>query len=113
MDKVKKYKNIVLEIIREVAAMTPSDAISETQLIADEEQGHFLLLSLGWHQNKREYLPFVHLDVKPDGKVWIQHDGTDLVLAQWLIDRGVPKQDIVLAFHAPARRELIPEFALD
>lgn len=44
MDKVKKYKNIVLEIIREVAAMTPSDAISETQLIADEEQGHFPLL---------------------------------------------------------------------
>ena len=113
MDKVEKYKKIVREIVREIAAMTPSDESSETQMIIDEEQGHFLLFSVGWYQNKREYLPFVHLDVKPDGKVWIQHDGTDLVLAQWLIDRDVPKHDIVLAFHAPARRELIPEFAVD
>jgi hypothetical protein len=34
------------------------------------------------------------------------------VLAQWLIDKGVPKKDIVLAFQAPARRELMPEFAM-
>jgi XisI protein len=66
----------------------------------------------GWYQNKREYLPFVHLDVKSDGKIWIQHDGTDLVLAQWLLDKGVPKKDIVLAFHAPASREMIPDFAV-
>ena len=112
MDKVTAYKKIVGDIAQEIADMTPSDDISETQLIMDSEQGHYVLLSLGWHDNKREYLPFVHVDVKPDGKIWIQHDGTDLVLAQWLIDRAVPKEDIVLAYHAPARRELMPEFAM-
>lgn len=111
MDKIEKYKKIVVGIIKEVAEMTPSDNESETQVIMDMERGHFILFSLGWYNNTREYLPFVHIDVKPDGKIWIQHDGTDLVLAQWLIDKGVPKKDIVLAFHAPARRELIPEFA--
>lgn len=112
MDKVTAYKKIVGDIAQEIADMTPSDDISETQLIMDSERGHYVLLSLGWHDNKREYLPFVHIDVKPDGKIWIQHDGTDLVLAQWLIDRAVPKEDIVLAYHAPARRELMPEFAM-
>ncbi|MDP1817986.1 MAG: XisI protein [Leadbetterella sp.] len=111
MDKVAEYKKIVGDIIQEVANMTPSDETSETQLIADWERGHFILFSVGWYNNKREYLPFVHIDVKPDGKIWIQHDGTDLVLAQWLLDKGVPKKDIVLAFHAPARRDLIPDFA--
>lgn len=111
MDKVTAYKKIVGDIAQEIADMTPSDDISETQLIMDSERGHYVLFSLGWHDNKREYLPFVHIDVKPDGKIWIQHDGTDLVLAQWLIDRAVPKEDIVLAYHAPARRELMPEFA--
>ena len=111
MDKVSAYKNIVSKIVREVAEMTPSDDVSETQVILDNDSGHYVLFSVGWHQNKREYLPFVHLDVKPDGKVWIQHDGTDLVLAQWLVDAGIPKHDIVLAFHAPARRIMIPEFA--
>ena len=112
MDKVSTYKKIVGEIVQEVADMTPTDESSETQLIMDLERGHFVLFSVGWYNNKREYLPFVHLDVKPDGKIWIQLDGTDLVLAQWLLDKGVPKGDIVLAFHAPARRELIPDFAL-
>lgn len=112
MDKITNYKEIVGDIVQEIANMTPSDDISETQLIMDSERGHYVLFSLGWHDNKREYLPFVHIDVKPDGKIWIQHDGTDLVLAQWLIDRAVPKEDIVLAYHAPARRELMPEFAM-
>lgn len=111
MDKIANYKNIVRGIIQEIADMTPSDDVSETQLIADLERGHFVLFSVGWYNNKREYLPFVHIDVKSDGKIWIQHDGTDLVLAQWLLDKGVPKKDIVLAFHAPASRDLIPDFA--
>ncbi|MEI6408956.1 MAG: XisI protein [Bacteroidota bacterium] len=111
MDQVTAYKKLVGDIMQEVANMTPSDDVSETQLIIDMERGHFVLFSIGWYENKREYLPFVHIDVKLDGKIWIQHDGTDLVLAQWLIDKGVPKKNIVLAFHAPARRELIPDFA--
>jgi len=112
MDTVTQYKKIVSQIMQEVADMTPSDDASETQLIIDSDRGHFVLFSVGWYDNKREYLPFVHIDVKPDGKIWIQHDGTDLVLAQWLVDKGVPKKDIVLAFHAPARRAMIPEFGL-
>jgi XisI protein len=111
MDKVNLYKEIVNSIAVEIAEMTPSDEISETQLIVDLERGHFVLFSLGWFGNQREYLPFVHIDVRSDAKICIQHDGTDLVLAQWLLDRGVPKHDIVLAYHAPARRELIPDFA--
>ena len=112
MDKIINHKEIVREIMQEIAEMNPSDEFSETQLITDDYKGHYLLFSIGWYQNKREYLPFVHIDVRPDGKIWIQHDGTDLVIAQWLLDKGVPKSDIVLAFHAPSRRVLIPDFAL-
>jgi len=112
MDKLENHKKIVREITQQIADMTPSDEVSETQFIADDQQGHYLLFSVGWYNNQREYLPFVHIDVKPDGKVWIQHDGTDLVIAQWLIDKNISKSDIVLAFQAPARRELIPDFAV-
>ena len=112
MDKVEKYKKIVRKIAQEIADMTPSDEKSETQFIADDDNGHYVLFSVGWYDNKREYLPFVHIDVKPDAKVWIQHDGTDLVIAQWLVDQGIPKNDIVLAFQAPARRSMIPDFAV-
>ncbi|MCB0565721.1 MAG: XisI protein [Phaeodactylibacter sp.] len=43
--------------------------------------------------------------VSADGKIWLQHDGTDLIVAQKLLDQGIPKTDIVLAFHAPFVRE--------
>jgi hypothetical protein len=112
MEKVVLHKQIVLEIVKEIYEMTPSDEQSETQLITDLEHGHFVLFSIDWYQGKREYLPFVHLDVREDGKIWIQHDGTDLVIAQWLLDKGVAKQNIVLAWHSPDRRALIPDFAL-
>ena len=113
MEKLTQHKNIVWQIVEAIAAMIPADGQVETQLIADETRGHYLLVAVGWHDGRqRELNTFVHLDVKPDGKVWIQHDGTDLRIALWLVEKGIPKSDIVLAFHAPHRREMIPEFAV-
>ena len=53
----------------------------------------------------------LHLDII-DGKIGIQHDGTDIGIADELVALGVPKQDIVLAFHAPSMRKHT-EFAVD
>ena len=57
-----------------------------------------------WRGNKREFGCILHLDIK-DGKVWIQHDGTEVGIANQLVELGVPKHDIVLAFHEPAVRQ--------
>jgi XisI protein len=113
MDKLNNHRSIIRSVVTEIAEMTPSDKNSETQLIMDDERGHYVLFSIGWQDIMREYLPFVHIDVKPDGKVWIQHDGTDLKIALWLVDKGIAKHDIVLAFQSRNRRKLMPEFALD
>ena len=112
MDKLSQYRSIIRTIISEIAEMTPSDKNSETQLIMDDERGHYVLFSIGWQDILREYLPFVHIDLKSDGKVWIQHDGTDLKIALMLAEKGIPKQDIVLAFHSLKRRKMLPEFAV-
>jgi hypothetical protein len=111
MDKVAQHKVIVRDIMNEIADMTPSDEKSETQLITDDEHGHYVLFSIGWHSYHREYAPFVHIDVRPDGKVYLQHDGTDLRIANWMMEKGIPQGEIVLAFHAPFRREMIEGFA--
>jgi hypothetical protein len=39
-----------------------------------------------------------------DGKVWLQHNGTDLRIAQDLVRAGIPREHIVLGFHHPSRR---------
>jgi len=41
-----------------------------------------------------------------DGKIWIQHDGTEHGVARELEALGVPRQAIVLGFDAPVKRPL-------
>jgi hypothetical protein len=113
MEKIIQHKKIVRELVKDISAMIPFEPEVETQFIADDEHGHYLLTAVGWYnEQRRELNNFLHVDVKSDGKVWIQHDGTDLRIALLLIEKGIEKQDIVLGFHAPYRRELIPEFAV-
>lgn len=38
-------------------------------------------------------------------KIWIQRDGTEMGIANELIAAGVSKEDIVLGFHAPYKRQ--------
>lgn len=113
MEKIKTYKKIVSAIITEIGGWMPDDQPIETQIIQDHEAGHYLLFDVGWEEEGgRTYLPFVHIDVKTTGKVWIQHDGTDLKIALLLYEKGIPKSDIVLGFRSSYQRELIPEFAV-
>ncbi|NCQ97545.1 MAG: hypothetical protein EWV75_20330 [Microcystis wesenbergii Mw_QC_S_20081001_S30D] len=43
--------------------------------------------------------------------MWVQQDGTAAAIADKLVARGVPKQDLVLAYHGPHVRQYT-EFAL-
>ncbi len=47
----------------------------------------------------------VHVDIL-DGRFWIQYDGTESGVANDLVDAGVPRDRIVLAFHPPTLRGL-------
>lgn len=105
MDKISQYKAIVRQVAIEAGKLgdRPDNEV-RTQFVLDDERGHYLLYFNGWRDQKRTYGCYLHLDVAEDGKVWVQYDGTDLRIAQQLVDRGIPKSDIVLGFHAPLKR---------
>lgn len=50
------------------------------------------------------YINCLHLDIK-EGKIWIWQNNTDAFVADDLVERGIPKTDIVLAFNAPQERQ--------
>jgi hypothetical protein len=112
MDKVAKYKKIVRELTEHIASISPSSQEVEVQKILDDANGHYLLFSVGWEKNRWIYASFVHVDVKDNGRVWIQHDGTDLRIAEMLAERGIPKSDIVIGFQAPHARRLMEDYAV-
>jgi hypothetical protein len=76
-----------------------------SEVVFDEGHDRYLLLTLGWNGPRSAYGVTMHLDII-DGKIWIQCDNTDAVVANDLERAGVPKKDIVLGFHPPEVRPL-------
>jgi hypothetical protein len=104
---VEQYRQYIRHLLSERqkrAARQRNAEEYEIQTIFDEQQDHYQLLYVGWRGNKRDFGCILHLDIK-DGKIWIQHDGTEEGIANRLVEMGVPKQDIILAFHEPYIRQ--------
>jgi XisI protein len=104
---VEQYRQYIKHLLSERqkrASMSRKYEEYEVQTIFDEQQDHYQLLYVGWRGNKRDFGCILHLDIK-DGKIWIQHDGTEVGIANQLVEMGVPKQDIILAFHEPYIRQ--------
>jgi len=80
------------------------------ETVFDREQDRYLLMLVGFEGSKRVHGCLIHVDIV-DGKFWIQRDGTEYGVARELLDRGVPHDRIVLAFHAPESRKY-GEFAV-
>lgn len=77
----------------------------EVEIIRDRAGGHYLVMVVGWHEQMRVYGSLVHIDLKDD-KIWIQQDRTDPGIAKELVEMGIPKSDIVLAFKSVFLRKL-------
>lgn len=104
---IKQYRQYIQNILLEKSQRSSKNKIFteyEVQTIFDTERDHYQLLSVGWRNNKRNFGCILHLDIKDD-KIWIQHDSTDIGIANQLVEMGVPKEDIVLAFHEPEVRQ--------
>jgi hypothetical protein len=72
--------------------------------VFDPETNHYLVLMVGWDGNNRIHGPLIHLDLRGD-KFWIEYDGTEDGIATDLLEAGIPKDRIVLAFQPPNRRK--------
>jgi hypothetical protein len=112
MDKIKQYQTFIKEILTENAPI-PHDGYDEfeAQVVMDYENQHFYLMRVGWKEFDRTHNCVIHLDIKTDGKIWVQQDNTEYGVANELVDKGVPKDEIVLAFQAPYRR-IYSDFAV-
>lgn len=77
----------------------------EIKMVFDTECDHYQLVNVGWQNGRRVYGCVLHIDIK-DGKLWIQHNGTEIYIVEELVKLGVPKEYIVLGFQPPYTRQL-------
>jgi hypothetical protein len=98
MDKLNHYRAIVKRIVEEYAGYKPSHGKIDTEAIVDPDRDHYEVMHVGWDGVRRVHGSVVHIDIC-NGKIWIQYDGTNRPVAEELLAAGVPREDIVLAFH--------------
>ena len=103
MDTLIQYRQYIQTILQEYASYKPSYGDVEMELITDTVHDHYQLLSVGWNKLERIHSTLIHIDIR-DGKIWIQQDGTEEGIANRLVELGVSKEEIVLAFHPPYKR---------
>ncbi len=90
-------------MLNELASIPYLNKGIETEVIFDEANNRYLLIAIGWENERRAHGSVIHIDLIGD-KVWIQKDNADLPLAHELERAGIPKSKIVLGFHRPATR---------
>lgn len=95
MERLEQYRQAIRSLLEKYAIGGEQDDQLETQVIFDREHDHYQLVSLGWQGQRRFYSCLMHLDIK-DGKIWIQRNQTDRLIAQELVEMGVAREDIVL-----------------
>ena len=113
MDKLNHYRSIVKTILTEydqIASQTPNISGVDTILSFDKERDQYLQFDVGWNERKRVKGITVYVRIKNE-KIYIEEDWTEEGIATELLREGVPKSDIVLAFHDPETRKFT-EFAV-
>jgi XisI protein len=109
MANLELYRHHIQNLLSQHASLVWDDRI-QAELIFDTERDRYQLMYVGWRNQHRVYGPVLHLDII-DNKIWIQQDGTEVGIANELVELGVPKEEIVLAFDPPNLRHLT-EFAV-
>jgi len=107
MEKLHRYQGIIKDVLRDYSAQGPIDPNHperrEIRLLFDDEHARYQLLRLGWRDIHNFFAVIFHFEII-DEKIWVQRNMSDHDIIGDIEDKGVPKEDIVLAFIAPRER---------
>lgn len=106
MDKLIEYPKLLERILAEYVALCnrrPNREV-ETFLVMDPKRQDYIWMNVGWQNGDRVSGMTAYVRIR-NGKFWVEEDWTEDGIATDLVREGVPKDDIVLAFHDPETRK--------
>ena len=77
--------------------------IERGEKIINKEETAFILVKAGWFKKEFTHGVVFHFEIKND-KVWLYQNSTDIDIGINLVEQGIPKSDIVLAFVSKLER---------
>lgn len=109
MADLEKYRDYIEEIINWRSQHQYVNSTLQKKPVFDRQHDRYLLMVNGFEDTKRFNYALIDIEII-NNKIWIHYDGTEEGVATYLLEKGVPKSDIVLAFYSPEKRKLT-EFA--
>lgn len=104
MDMIETSIQIVQQLLNNYANIPASDTADiHHEVVFDTKHHRYLLLSLGWLKGRRVHHVVMHIDII-DEQVWIQANNTDRLIAEELVEAGIPPQSIILGLQPPEVR---------
>lgn len=110
MAHLDRYRQAIQEVLDHHSRIPYAYGEVTPIVVYDPNRDRYLMLAVGWENRKRVHGCIVHVEIQ-NGKVWIQQDGTEHGIADELVEKGIPPQDIVLAFH-PIELRQYTDFAV-
>ncbi len=111
-NRIAHYRTLLKAILTVQAQEMEQQPVTgvDTELIIDEAHDNYMLAPVGWSPQGRVRGATLYVRIR-NGKFYIEEDWTEEGITSHLLAAGVPKTDIVLAFHAPEMRPYT-EFAV-
>jgi hypothetical protein len=104
MDRLDRYREILYKLLSQYTSLMSKPNRITSSVIVSEDRNHFMVINEGWEDKRRIHSLVFHAEIR-DGKLWVHHDGIDRGITEELVDAGIPKDHIVLAFHPPHIRQ--------
>lgn len=111
MATVAEYRERIQKLLADYQKAPFLQEGVETQLIVDTQNDHYQLVNVGWENDRRVYGVAIHIDIKGD-KIWLQQNLTDQLVAEDLVEMGIPKDRIILGFQ-PVYMRKHTDFAIN
>ncbi len=101
--ELSQEQQIIKEVLGQILQHQPSYGNAKYEPIFDTEHNRYQVLLSGWTNMNRAFHIVAQIDIA-NNLIWVQQDNTELELVNRLLERGIPKERIVLGFHAPYKR---------
>jgi XisI protein len=112
MDRIKILQETILTVIDDYLTelRQPSNEHIDFVSITDTKQNHFQIIAMGWEGYNRVFNLLFHVDIIKD-KIWVQEDKMEYSITERLIEKGIAKKEIVLAYF-PEYHRAYTEYAV-
>lgn len=102
---IEQYSTIIIDWLSEYADNVNRQYPDTYDVVVDRKHHHYQVVGTYWKDDVFKLTIIFYLQIKPNGKVWLLVNNTDLLVFDELMERGIPKTDLVIGFLPESLRQ--------